>query len=197
MLAGRFKRGDGRRSLLPDANAGRRHGPLGPESRGEDPRVLGPRPPMPTSWSFDHLKEGQAPSISLGLRDDFLIVALGSSTDAVARLGTSPLAARNEKRRGAKRSMAKSGSRPSSIRARRSTSTSARRRPISKNWRPWLKTCCPDCPCRASSRKGCGKTVGELASAISKSVITEIGGALPSVGFLTNRGTESALLRLE
>ncbi len=136
---------------------------------------------------IDHLKKLKL-VVSLGLRDDFLIVALGPTTDALARLGKSPLAAREEL--AAVKEYA----------AKRLTSVSYTSKTFNRHFRPskadidklatTVKSMIPPIPEEFSKLRGeIEQNVDELARDL-KSMITEI-GATASVGFLTNRGTES------
>ena len=100
---------------------------------------------------LDHLKKVKL-VVSLGLRDDFLLVAIGPSTKVLARLGgANPLRSAPNWPRWA--SSPTSGSRPSSIRARPSTSISTPQRPTSINWPKWSRACCPRCRSRTSSAR--------------------------------------------
>ena len=136
---------------------------------------------------IDHLKKTKL-VISLGLRDDFLIVAFGPTTDALAKLGTSPLAAREELAAVQKYA------------DKRLTSVSYSSKIFNQHFSPakadidqlasTVKSMIPPIPEKFPKLRGeLEGNVDELARDL-KSIVTEV-GATASVGFLTNRGTES------
>ncbi len=147
---------------------------------------IGPATPADADKLIDHLKKLKL-VISLGLRDDFLIVAFGPTTDALAHLGASPLAAREELAAVKKYA------------DKRLTSVTYSSKTFNEHFSPSkhdldqlaavAKQALPSLPVPDKLKEELSKTVDELAGDL-KSVITEI-GATSSVGFLTNRGTEN------
>jgi hypothetical protein len=184
MLAGRLKR---------ETVAG--HSYLTLNLQGDmipwDPQVEGKILTLATSPAeggklIYHLKKLKL-VLSLGLRDDFLIVALGPSTDVLTRLGgSSPLAGREElasvKKYADERLTAVTYS--SKIFNQHFSPSKADIDQLASVGKQTLK----GLPVPDKLKEELGKTVAELAADL-KSIVTEI-GATSSVGFLTKRGSE-------
>jgi hypothetical protein len=126
--------------------------------------------------------------ISLGLRDEFLLVAIGPSTDVLTRLGgATPLRSREELA-----AVGKFAEKPI-------VSVSYSSKTFNEHFSPTkadidqlaatAKGLLPELPVPANLRDSLAKSTDELAADL-KSLTTEI-GATASVGFLTKSGYES------
>jgi hypothetical protein len=135
---------------------------------------------------IDHLKKMKL-VISLGLRDEFLLVTIGPSTKVLTRLGgPAPLRSREELA-----AVAKFANRPI-------TSVAYSSKKLNQHFSPTkadleqiavlVKNMLPALPVPAKLRDDLGKSTDELVSDL-KTLVTEI-GATTSVGFFTKTGME-------
>ena len=136
---------------------------------------------------IEHLKKMKL-VISLGLRDEFLLLAIGPSTKVLTRLGgPTPLRSREELA-----AVAKYADRPI-------TSVTYSSKTFNEHFSPakgdfehmsaLVKSTLSGLPVPAKLRDDLGKTTDELADDL-KALVTEI-GATASVGFLTKSGLEN------